>query len=60
MKGSESRRARAAPWRERGGSEREHEDEKVDSTVKEGRFQREEGGQARKASIGEAKGGMSG
>ena len=26
--------ARAAPWRERGGSEWEHEEKKVDSTVK--------------------------
>ena len=38
MRGRESRWARAAPWQERGGSEREHE-ERVDSTVKEGRFQ---------------------
>ena len=38
--------SRAAPWRERGGSEREHGEERVDSTVKEGRFQgREEGKQ---------------
>ena len=33
----ESRWARAAPWREKGGSEQEHEEERVDSTVKEGR-----------------------
>ena len=38
--GKESRWARAAPWRERRESEREHEEERVDSTVKEGRFQR--------------------
>ena len=38
MRGKESRWARAAPWRERGGSEREHGDEMVGSTVKEGRF----------------------
>ena len=36
--GRESRWARPAPWRERGGSEREHGMEKVDSTVKGGRF----------------------
>ena len=28
----------AAPWRERGGSEREHGVERVDSTVNEERF----------------------
>ena len=36
--GRESRWARASPWRERGGSEREHGEERVDSTVKEGRL----------------------
>ena len=34
MRGRESRWARAVPWRERGGSEREHEEERVDFTVK--------------------------
>ena len=34
-----------------GESEREHEEEKVDSTVKEGRFQAGKGGQARRASV---------
>ena len=43
--------ARAAPWREKGGSEREHGVERVDSTVKEGRFQGGKGGQARRASL---------
>ena len=50
----EPRRARAAPWRERGGSERKHEEERVDSTMKKGRFQ---GGQARRASLGEVESG---
>ena len=31
--------ARAAPWQEKGGSEREHREERVGSMVKEGRFQ---------------------
>ena len=43
---------RAAPWRERGGSEREHGEEWVDSTMKEGRSQGGEGGQAKRASLG--------
>ena len=47
-----------ARWR--GGSEREHEEERVDSTVKEGRFQGGKGGQARTASLGEVEGSMSG
>ena len=37
--------------REREGSERELEEERVDSTVKEGRFQAGKGGQTRKASM---------
>ena len=41
---------RAASWQERGGSAWEHEEEKVDSALKEGRFQGGKGGQARKAS----------
>ena len=36
--GRESNWARTAPGRERGGSEREHEKERVNSTVKKGRF----------------------
>ena len=36
--GRESRWARAAPWQERGGSEWEHGEERVDSMMKEGRF----------------------
>ena len=35
-------------------SEREHEEERMDSTVKEGRFQEGEGRQARRASLREA------
>ena len=59
-RGRESRWARAAPWRVRGGSEREHEEERVDSMVKEGRFQGGKGGQAKRASQEEVEGNMSG
>ena len=44
---------------ERGGSEREHGEERVDSTVKEGRFQGGQGGQASRASLEEVEGSMS-
>ena len=37
-----------------------HEEKRVDSTVKEGRFQGDEEGQARRASLGEVEGSMSG
>ena len=47
---------RAAPWRERGRSKREHEEEKEDSTVKEGEFQGGYGRQARRASLGQVEG----
>ena len=50
-------RERVAPWRVKGVSEREHGEERVDSTVKDGRFQ---GGQARRAFLGEVEGSMSG
>ena len=60
MRGRESRWARAAPWRERGGSKREHGVERVDSTVKEGRFQGGQQGQARRASLEQVEGSMSG
>ena len=43
-----------------GESEREHGGERVDSTVKEGRFQGVKGRQARKASLEEIEGSMSG
>ena len=59
MRGRESRWARAAPWRERGGSEREHGEETVDSTVNEGRFQGGKEGQARRAFRGEVEGSIS-
>ena len=39
--------------RERGASEREHGEERVGSTVKEGRFHGGEGGQAKKTSLRE-------
>ena len=44
----------------RGGSEREHGEERVDSTVREGRFQEGEVGQPKRASLGEVEGSMSG
>ena len=49
MRGRESRLARAAPWRERGGLEREHGEKWMDSTVNKGRFQEE--GRASKKSL---------
>ena len=42
------------------GSEWKHEKERVDSTVKEGRFQGGKGGQARRASLEQVEGSMSG
>ena len=60
MRGEIVKVGQSAPWRERGGSEREHEEKRVDSTVKEGRFQGGKGGQARRVSLGEVGGGMSG
>ena len=42
------------------GSQQEYGEEKVDSTVKEGRFQGSEGGQARKAFLEEAEESLSG
>ena len=43
----------------KGGSKREHGEERVNSTVKEGRFQGGEGGQATRASLGEVEKTMS-
>ena len=60
MRGRESRWARAAPWQERGGSEPEHGVGRVDSTVNKGRFQGGQGGQARRASLEQVEGSMSG
>ena len=60
MRGERVKWARAAPWRERGGSEREHGVERVDSTAKKGRFQGGQGGQARRASLEQVEGSMSG
>ena len=45
---------------ERGGSEQEHEEERMDSTVNEGIFQGEKGGHARRASLEEVEGSMNG
>ena len=56
----ESRCARDAPWQERGGSERENGVERVDSAMKEGRFQGGQGGQARRASLEQVEGSISG
>ena len=42
-----------------GQGEREHGVKRVNSTVKEGKFQRGEGGKVRKASLGEVEGNMS-
>ena len=46
--------------REKRGSEQGHEEERVDSAVKEGRFQEGEGGQARTTFPEEKEGSMSG
>ena len=43
-----------------GGSEREHGEKRVKSTVKENRFQGAENGQARRVSLEELDGSMSG
>ena len=47
-------------YHEGGGSEREHGEERVDSTVKEGRFQGGQGGQAGRASLEQVEQSMSG
>ena len=46
--------------REREGSEREHGEERVDFTVKKGGFQGGKRGQARRASLEQVEGSMSG
>ena len=56
----ESQGGRELHLSERGGSERDHGVGRVDSTVKEGRFQGGQGGQARRASLDEVEGSMSG
>ena len=43
MRGRESKWVRAAPWRVRGGSERDHGEERLDFTVKEGKIPRRKG-----------------
>ena len=53
MRGRESQGEREPHLGERGGSEPEHGEERVDSTVKKGRFQRGEGGKVRRASLRE-------
>ena len=42
------------------GSEREHDEERVDSTMKEGRFQGGKGGNVQRSSLGEVEESMSG
>ena len=46
-------RRKAEPWRERGGSDREHGVKRMSSTLTKDGFQREEGEQAIKASLQE-------
>ena len=58
--GRESQGGRGPHLGERGGSEREHEKDGVDSTVKEGRFQGEKGEQARRVSLGDVEESMNG
>ena len=59
MRGERVKMGEGPPWQERGGSEQEHGVGRVDSTMKEGRFQGGKGGQARRASLGEVEGSMS-
>ena len=58
--GGESQDGREPHLGEKGGSEREHGVGRVDSTVKEGIFQGGQGGQARRASLEQVEGSMSG
>ena len=58
--GRDKRWARAAPWRERGGSEREHGEERVDSTVKRRQVPRRKGRANKRTSLREVEGSMSG
>ena len=58
--GGESQGGRELHLGKRGGSEQEHGEERVDSTAKEGRFQGGNGGQARRASLEQVEGSMSG
>ena len=61
MRGGESQGGREPHFGEKKReSEQEHGVERVDSTVKEGRFQGGQGGQARRASPGKVKGSVSG
>ena len=60
IRGGESQGEREPHLGERRGSEREHGEERVDSRVKEGKFQGEERGEATRASLGEVEGSMSG
>ena len=55
----ESQGGRELHLGERGGLELKHGEERVDFTVKKGMFQEGEGGQARRASLGEVEASMS-
>ena len=57
--GEESQGGREQHLGERGRSEQEHGVERVNSTVKEGRFRGGEGGQAKRVFLGEVEGYMS-
>ena len=56
----ESQGERVAHLSERGGSEREHGEERLDSTVKEDRFQGSEERQINRVSLGEVERSMNG
>ena len=58
--GGESQGGREPHLGERGGSEREHQEKKVNYAMKEGRFHEGKGGQARRASLEQVEGNMSG
>ena len=58
--GRESQGGQEPHFGKRGRSEREHGEERVDSTVNEGRFQGGKGGQARRASLQQVEESMSG
>ena len=60
MRGERVKVRKSRTWRDRGRSEREHEEERMDSTVNEGRFLGEMRGKARRAYLGEVEGSRSG
>ena len=60
MRWEESQVEREPHLGERGGSEQEHEEERVDSMVNEGRFEGRKGGQVRRACLEQVEGSMGG